>query len=482
MVISRRGLMLRVVAVALSAVIVFAGCTASSGTVSTARETNKVYDNYEYCTPDFSGSSVDRMVFEGDEIFFSGTDGERTAYSQDLIDKIIGKIQDSTYTELNTDRIPGKKNITLAFSSRNNPDGDSGKIITITDKNYLTVKVGINTTRYYRCESSLYNAVLNLINDNGLYGVDYIDLNDIMSSLIKGEWQVIAADSTGSRINITEYISDIKVAFMIQEMFMDDSMAGGFSWSYAAPPVNLPQSRAKWTIDIEDRYHIELFTDPSMASISDFYGNPVCWYYTPDICDKLYEVTGPIKNANKVVMNSLITKLELGKIPADAAAVIIKDPSEELIEKVKDNTTLSLSNEDSMLLIPVYTGSKLQVMRVKAEEDIPFYTVSEKMYETVCGDGYSLVVNAKRSDTEPLVALKLYGDSFCANYYFTQEGSKASEVLLDSVYGSDGIKEESEPQEDDPIQESSDSEPEYPEPDELEYILFNGSKMEKPYR
>ena len=133
-------------------------------------------------------------------------------------------------------------------------------------------------------------------------------------------------------------------------------------------------------------------------------------------------------------VNTLIEILEL-EYPENALAVLINDPSEELLDKVGDYGIFTSSkDEPPSLIIPIYVGSTVSVNEITdITSDGELIFGDRLVTDPDVGDNYSLLFEAIRAEGIPAYVIEIEFDGKSALYpygYNGKDGNVGNEYIL----------------------------------------------------
>ena len=119
--------------------------------------------------------------------------------------------------------------------------------------------------------------------------------------------------------------------------------------------------------------------------------------------------------------NSVLDLLGIEELPKDALAVIINNPSEEILSKVSNlkNFKYQESNESS-LIIPIYNDFTIKVVSLKWDENLKEGEVLFSSEKST--NGFALHLNAYRPCGIPSLKIKIEGNGMSGEYTLAFNG------------------------------------------------------------
>lgn len=140
--------------------------------------------------------------------------------------------------------------------------------------------------------------------------------------------------------------------------------------------------------------------------------------------------TAPPQESLKEARNPALEKFALGDLPEGTLAVILNNPTEKDLDQIKMYETYSYDNlGEKQLLMPVYPGSKVQVIGVSYNE-AGFFTKEKVLCSSVTDEKeYALLVESVRPEGAPYLMFQVDYDGQVTEYVLSYNGKEGTPHL-----------------------------------------------------
>ena len=152
-------------------------------------------------------------------------------------------------------------------------------------------------------------------------------------------------------------------------------------------------------------------------------------------CDRLEgkDENGGASGGKEITQNSAMESLSLGTQEEKALAVILNFPDEGTLGKVKSLKTYENDDsEETLLLIPVENGTRLEVKTLQWDNDTLKETGTVYVAENT-EDGYGLYLRAIRPEGAPLLKIVIESPSGVRGEYLIayngKDGTPEREII-----------------------------------------------------